>query len=91
MSLISGLCRQNETMRARSVQWHRCDLLPRFSCHGELSRVRFQSGGRRDYNEERPHSALGNLTPAEFAMQFRQGLYPMATEQEATLPTDPTN
>jgi putative transposase len=25
---------------------------------------------RRDYNEERPHSSLGDLTPAEYAAQF---------------------
>ncbi len=27
---------------------------------------------RQDYNERRPHSALGYLTPAEVAMQYRQ-------------------
>ena len=26
---------------------------------------------RRDYNEERPHSSLGNLTPAEYALSVR--------------------
>ncbi|MFG9073665.1 integrase core domain-containing protein [Pseudomonas aeruginosa] len=26
-----------------------------------------QCAKRRDYNEHRPHSAIGNLTPAEFA------------------------
>ena len=47
------------------------------------ARVRIASW-RRDYNEGRPHSALGNLTPAEFAMQFRQGRCPMTPNQEAT-------
>lgn len=27
---------------------------------------------RRDYNEERPHSSLGNLTPAEFIFNYNQ-------------------
>jgi transposase InsO family protein len=26
---------------------------------------------RRDYNEERPHSSIGNLTPVEFARTVR--------------------
>jgi putative transposase len=26
---------------------------------------------RRDYNEERPHSSIGNLTPVEFAATVR--------------------
>jgi putative transposase len=26
---------------------------------------------RRDYNEQRPHSSVGNLTPTEFAKQVR--------------------
>ncbi len=26
---------------------------------------------RRDYNENRPHSSIGDLTPAEFATQIR--------------------
>ena len=26
---------------------------------------------RRDYNENRPHMALGNIPPAEFALQTR--------------------
>lgn len=37
---------------------------------------------RRDYNECRPHSALGDLTPAEFAARCRAGLANSATEQE---------
>ncbi len=37
---------------------------------------------RRDYNECRPHSSLGNLTPAEFATRCRASLPGSATEQE---------
>lgn len=32
---------------------------------------------RRDYNEHRPHSALGYMTPAEFAAQWRQETNPV--------------
>ncbi len=28
---------------------------------------------RRDYNDHRPHGALGRLTPSEFARQGQQG------------------
>lgn len=37
---------------------------------------------RRDYNEFRPHSSLGDLTPAEFAARCRATLPDSATEQE---------
>lgn len=37
---------------------------------------------RRDYNEFRPHSSLGDLTPAEFAARCRASLPDSATEQE---------
>jgi len=35
---------------------------------------------RRDYNEQRPHSALDYRTPAEFAAGYRQG--PKITDDE---------
>ena len=37
---------------------------------------------RRYYNEFRPHSSLGDLTPAEFAARCRANLPDSATEQE---------
>lgn len=37
---------------------------------------------RCDYNEFRPHSSLGDLTPAEFAARCRASLPDSATEQE---------
>ena len=36
---------------------------------------------RRDYNESRPHSSLGNLTPAEFIEKSRE----QGTEKAASL------
>jgi len=30
----------------------------------------FTGSGHRDYNANRPHSAHGELTPAEFALQW---------------------
>jgi transposase InsO family protein len=38
---------------------------------------------RVDYNEERPHSSLGRLTPAEFA-----GLHQQSEENLATISSD---
>jgi putative transposase len=35
---------------------------------------------RRDYNEHRPHSALGYRTPAEFAAAHRHHLHARFTE-----------
>lgn len=44
---------------------------------------------RRDYNEQRPHSALGNLTPAEYAHRLRSsGAIPNPSAMLAT--PDPT-
>ena len=37
---------------------------------------------RREYNEWRPHSSLGDLTPAEFAARCRASLPDSASEQE---------
>ena len=39
-------------------------------CSLAESRIRV-AAWRRDYNEHRPHSAIGNLTPAEFAASWR--------------------
>jgi putative transposase len=40
---------------------------------------------RRDYNEERPHSSLGDLTPAEYAAQFANLQVPSAPSGPQTL------
>lgn len=40
------------------------------------------SAWRRDYNENRPHSALNYQTPAEFAARYRSGQLGSAEEQE---------
>ena len=40
---------------------------------------------RRDYNEERPHSSLGDLTPAEYAAQFANLRVPSAPSGPQTL------
>jgi putative transposase len=37
---------------------------------------------RREYNEWRPHSSLGDLTPAEFAARCRASLPDSASAQE---------
>jgi putative transposase len=37
---------------------------------------------RRDYNENRPHSALDYLTPAEFAARCRKSLIESGDMQE---------
>ncbi|HFF2102542.1 TPA: integrase core domain-containing protein, partial [Pseudomonas aeruginosa] len=39
-------------------------------CSLAEARIRI-AAWRRDYNEHRPHSAIGNLTPAEFAASWR--------------------
>lgn len=46
-----------------------------FATHGNagsspIAKV-LSAGWRRDYNEARPHSALGDQTPAEFAARWR--------------------
>jgi putative transposase len=45
---------------------------------------------RRDYNEHRPHSAIGNLTPAEFAAQWRASQQQPRHEKPISTP-GPTN
>jgi putative transposase len=35
---------------------------------------------RRDYNEQRPHSSIGNLTPVEFAASVRVGTGQLAAK-----------
>jgi putative transposase len=47
------------------------------------ARVRIASW-RRDYNENRPHSALDDLTPLEFATHYRQEQNQTNNGQEAT-------
>jgi hypothetical protein len=46
-----------------SVSMTRCS--PRSPRHAAPS-----PHGKEDYNRRRPHSALGNMTPAEFALKF---------------------
>ena len=38
-------------------------------CASELEAKVLRAEWRRDYNEQRPHSALGDLTPAQFALR----------------------
>ncbi len=45
---------------------------------------------RRDYNEHRPHSAIGNLTPAEFAASWRTRQQQLKQEKLISTP-GPTN
>ncbi|MGG2853710.1 integrase core domain-containing protein, partial [Pseudomonas aeruginosa] len=45
---------------------------------------------RRDYNEHRPHSAIGNLTPAEFAASWRTRQQQQKQEKLISTP-GPTN
>lgn len=41
---------------------------------GSLAEARVQiAAWHRDYNESRPHSTLGDMTPAEFAAKWRSG------------------
>jgi putative transposase len=41
---------------------------------------------RQDYNHHRPHSALGNATPAQFARRPRAGGIPPSKEHPNTNP-----
>ncbi|HGM7603550.1 TPA: integrase core domain-containing protein, partial [Pseudomonas aeruginosa] len=45
---------------------------------------------RRDYNEHRPHGAIGNLTPAEFAASWRTRQQQLKQEKLISTP-GPTN
>lgn len=51
------------------------------------------AGWRRDYNEARPHSALGDQTPAEFASRWRApvGATPLPPHASATNPEPQPN
>jgi transposase InsO family protein len=40
---------------------------------------------RRDYNDERPHSALGNATPTELAAQIEPPKAPLERDLEAVI------
>jgi len=44
------------------------------ACASAPGSTRRIAAWRRDYNESRPHSSLGYLTPAEFAAQQRLGI-----------------
>jgi len=47
---------------------------------------------REDYNEVRPHSSLGNATPAEYAASLEEEGYPSSsTGQADACPTHPLN
>ncbi|MEI1003114.1 hypothetical protein VUS41_33025, partial [Pseudomonas aeruginosa] len=49
-----------------------------------------QCAKRRDYNAHRPHSAIGNLTPAEFAASWRTRQQQLKQEKLISTP-GPTN
>jgi putative transposase len=46
-------------------------------------------GWRRLYNEQRPHSSLGNIPPADFARRARTQREAPETEKPGALPPDP--
>ncbi len=58
-------------------------------CSLAEARIRI-AAWRRDYNEHRPHSAIGNLTPAEFAASWRTRQQQLKQEKLISTP-GPTN
>ena len=60
-------------------------LLNREEFASELETKVLSAEWRRNYNERRPHSALGDLTPAEFAARWRApvGATPLTTHASA--------
>ncbi|RUF71809.1 transposase, partial [Pseudomonas aeruginosa] len=58
-------------------------------CSLAEARIRI-AAWRRNYNEHRPHSAIGNLTPAEFAASWRTHQQQLKQEKLISTP-GPTN
>ena len=60
-------------------------LLNREEFASELEAKVLSAEWRRNYNERRPHSALGDMTPREFAMRWRApvGAAPLPTHASA--------
>ena len=53
--------------------WNRYDSFQNEYYFTSLAEAReIISNWRKDYNDVRPHSTLGKLTPAEFAARFRE-------------------
>ncbi len=59
-------------------------------CSLAEARIRI-AAWRRDYNEHRPHSAIGNLTPAEFAASWRTRQQQLIAERGLKLVADEAN
>ena len=65
-----GQPRTTRSSKLSTVGCARNASTPSSSCRWDAARQRI-TDWRIDYNEERPHSALGNLTPSAFAAQLK--------------------
>lgn len=54
--------------------------------HCSLVEARIRIAAWRDYNEHRPHSAIGNLSPAEFAAKWRTNQQQLKREKLISTP-----
>ncbi len=59
---VKDLCRDHGVSQETFYRWRR-----KFGGMEVSDARRIIEAWRRDYNEVRPHSALGNLTPRDFA------------------------